>query len=290
MIGVTRARSSAGERFPDTEEVTGSNPVAPTTVLPGQRPISTWRTALPTRRGRAAAASCSPPNRVGRPELDDMGQPSPNDHAGWSPPPGPSPWSAPRRRPAQDALRRPVSTCSIPGSPTTRPAPRPGPAPVSARRPGRAPAGTPAKQPALGYGHPPASQHGQRRTIPSRPARCRQATTPAADHGDTSTHCAQPEGGPPHRATPGPARRGQRGGSAADTGGLSVRTPGCTGRLDTGRLDAGRPLDRLDGRPHGGTGDADRATTGLTGVRTVTAPAPRPDRRSHWTAAQHRSA
>ena len=30
MIGVTRARSSAGERFPDTEEVTGSNPVAPT--------------------------------------------------------------------------------------------------------------------------------------------------------------------------------------------------------------------------------------------------------------------
>ena len=28
---VSRARSSAGERFPDTEEVTGSNPVAPTT-------------------------------------------------------------------------------------------------------------------------------------------------------------------------------------------------------------------------------------------------------------------
>src|SRR4030095_15116444 len=27
----SRARSSAGERFPDTEEVTGSNPVAPTT-------------------------------------------------------------------------------------------------------------------------------------------------------------------------------------------------------------------------------------------------------------------
>jgi hypothetical protein len=27
---VLRARSSAGERFPDTEEVTGSNPVAPT--------------------------------------------------------------------------------------------------------------------------------------------------------------------------------------------------------------------------------------------------------------------
>jgi hypothetical protein len=31
MIGRAWARSSAGERFPDTEEVTGSNPVAPTT-------------------------------------------------------------------------------------------------------------------------------------------------------------------------------------------------------------------------------------------------------------------
>ena len=30
MIGITRARSSAGEHFPDTEGVTGSNPVAPT--------------------------------------------------------------------------------------------------------------------------------------------------------------------------------------------------------------------------------------------------------------------
>ena len=29
---VLRARSSAGERFPDTEEVTGSNPVAPTST------------------------------------------------------------------------------------------------------------------------------------------------------------------------------------------------------------------------------------------------------------------
>jgi hypothetical protein len=32
MIGRARARSSAGERFPDTEEVTGSNPVAPTST------------------------------------------------------------------------------------------------------------------------------------------------------------------------------------------------------------------------------------------------------------------
>jgi hypothetical protein len=75
----------------------------------------------------------------------------------------------------------------------------------------------------------------------------------------------------------------QRGGGAADTGGLSVRTPGYTGRLDTGRLDtgrldtgradAGRPLDRLDGRPHRGPDEADRATTGLAGVRTCSRPA-----------------
>ena len=64
----------------------------------------------------------------------------------------------------------------------------------------------------------------------------------------------------------------QRGGGAADTGGLSVRTPGYTGRLDTGRLDTGRldtgradagcPLDRLDGHPHRGPDETDRATTG----------------------------
>ena len=81
----------------------------------------------------------------------------------------------------------------------------------------------------------------------------------------------------------GPARRGQRGGGAADTGGLSVRTPGYTGRLDTGRLDtgrldtgradAGRPLDRLDGHPHRGPDEPDRATTGLAGVRTSSRPA-----------------
>jgi hypothetical protein len=56
----------------------------------------------------------------------------------------------------------------------------------------------------------------------------------------------------------GPARRGQCGGSAADTGGPSVRTPGHTKRLDAGRVDAGRPLDRLDAPSHGGLGTQTR--------------------------------
>ena len=34
-----RAISSVGERFLDTEEVTGSIPVSPTNVLAGQRPV-----------------------------------------------------------------------------------------------------------------------------------------------------------------------------------------------------------------------------------------------------------
>jgi hypothetical protein len=91
---------------------------------------------------------------------------------------------------------------------------------------------------------------------PSRPARCRQATTPPADHGGTSTPCAQP-GRPATPSHPGSSartarrqrRRHQR---------LSGRTPGYPGRLDTGHLDAGCPLDRLDGHPHGGPDTADR--------------------------------
>jgi hypothetical protein len=91
----------------------------------------------------------------------------------------------------------------------------------------------------------------------------------------TSTGCAQPGAAP---ATPSHSGV-QRGSSAADTRGCpsghlhaSVWTPGCTGRVDTGRVDAGRPLDRLDGHPHGGTGVADRATTGLAGVGTSSRP------------------
>jgi hypothetical protein len=79
--------------FADTEEVTGSNPVAPTTVLPGQSPLSTWRTALLTRCGRAAAAGCSPPNQVGLRSWTTRDHHQPTDHSAWSPPLGPGPWS-----------------------------------------------------------------------------------------------------------------------------------------------------------------------------------------------------
>ena len=184
---------------------------------------------------------------------------------------------------------------------------------MSARRPGGAAAGTPAKRRPWLRSTLVRASHGQRRTIPF-PSGPMQAGDHAATGPRRHINRLDPTGGgPPHRATPGPTRRGQRGGSAADTAGLSVRTPGCTGRLDTGR-----PLERLDEHPHDGTRDADRATTGLAGVRTssrpattrwaarprpghgawepsatqdgsaVTAPAPRPDRRRHGTAAQHR--
>jgi hypothetical protein len=61
MIG-SRARSSAGERFPDTEEVTGSNPVAPTTVPLSRafarpsRPLMLWGRWL-CRRQRQESTS-----------------------------------------------------------------------------------------------------------------------------------------------------------------------------------------------------------------------------------------
>jgi hypothetical protein len=211
------------------------------------------------RRGRAAAAGCSPPNRGGPPELNDTGPP----RAQRPPSVVTTSWSRPMAghhpgdRPGRPA--GPVSTFSIPHSPATRPAPWPwasarvGPA---ARRRRSRDAGQAA---ALGYGRhscQPATANAA--PSPSGQARCRQATTPPADHGarGTWTRCARP-GGRPHRATPGPARRGQGGGSAADTRGLSVRTPGGLGRLGTGRLNAGRPLDRLDGHP---TADRTRRT------------------------------
>jgi hypothetical protein len=195
-----------------------------------------------------------PPNRVGPPELDATGPPSTNDHAAWSPAAGPGPWSSPRRRE------------------------RPGPASVlgqAAPQPGRRPRGGP------GYGQ----RASQARPTPRH--RFPFGPMPAGDHAARGPRrhvdLLHPTGAgpPPHRATPGPARRGQPGGSAADTAGLSVRTPGCSGHLDTGRLDAGRPLDRLDGHSHGGPDEADRATTGLAGVRTSSRPATtagRPDR------------
>jgi hypothetical protein len=140
-------------------------------------------------------------------------------------------------------------------------------------RPGGQAAPQPGR-PALSYGQPwcqPATANAHHR-FPSGPMQ-------AGDHAARGprghiNRWTQPRGGPPPRATPGPARRGQRGGSAADTAGLSVRTPGCSGRLDTGRVDAGRPLDRLDGRipPRRDRGRG-QGNDRLAGVRTPSRPA-----------------
>jgi hypothetical protein len=129
--------------------------------------------------------------------------------------------------------------------------------------PGRRPSGGP------GYGRPHASQA---RPMPHHPlpVRTDAGRRPRRPRTRAARRPAAPgRGGPPHRATPGPAR-GQGGGSAADTGACPS---GHLDALDTGRVDAGRPLDRLDGHPHGGPDEADRAPTGLAGVRTSSRPA-----------------
>jgi hypothetical protein len=100
--------------------------------------------------------------------------------------------------------------------------------------PGGAAAGTPAKRRPWAPVDPRASQARPRRTIPSRQARCRQATTPPADHGARRL-TAPNRGGPPHRATPGSStartarrqRRGHRRPVRPDT--WMHRTPGCPG-------------------------------------------------------------
>ena len=139
-------------------------------------------------------------------------------------------------------------------------------------------AGTPAKRWPWATSTLVRASHGQRRTIPSRPARCRQATTPPTDHGGTSTRCAQP--GRP--ATPSHSRS-----SAA----AAPRTPeACpSGHLDTPDAwtpdawtpDAWTPDARmLDVRSTGWTdtptADRTRRTgqrPGLADVRTSSRPA-----------------
>jgi hypothetical protein len=164
-----------------------------------------------------------------------------------------------------------VSTCSVPCSPATRPAPWPWTStrvgPAAWRRRSRD-AGQAA---ALGYGQP-SCEPGTANAAPSLPVRPDAGRRPRRPRTTGARRPAAPDWGRP--ATPSHSRV-QRG---ADTPGVAPRTPeACpSGHLDapdTGRVDAGRPLDRLDGRPHDGTGDADRATTGLAGVRTSSRPA-----------------
>jgi len=153
----------------------------------------------------------------------------------------------------------PVSTCSVPGAPRHRPAPRP-------QRPCRPPghggaaAGTPAKRrPWAAVDLVPAS-HGHRRTIPFP-----SGPMPAGDHAAHRPRrhvdpCARP--GRPVTEPPG-VQRGADSATAAPRTPEPVRpdtwrprTPGHR-TPDTGHLDAGGPLDRLDGHP---TADRTRRT------------------------------
>jgi hypothetical protein len=187
-------------------------------------------------------------------ELDATGPPSPNDHAAWSPPLGSGSWSAPRRRPAQDALRLPVSTCSVPYSPATRPAPWPEPAPVSARwDQGGTAAGTAAKRRPWATSSPRASQP---RPTPHHPlpVRTDAGRRPRRPRTTAARRPAAPgRGGPPHRATPGSSartarrqRRGHRRPVRPDT--WMPRTPGHRTR---GCWTSARPVGRTSPRRTG---------------------------------------
>jgi hypothetical protein len=155
------------------------------------------------------------------------------------------------------------------------PATRPPPGPAAKRRRSR----EPAKPADLGYGRP-SCEPRTANVAPSLPVRSDAGRRPRRRPRTTAARRpAAPDRGAAHHTEPlrGPARPGQRG-SAADTGDLSVRTPDAPDAwtpeaCPSGHLDTGCPLDRLDGRPHGGTVDADRATTGLASVRTSSRPA-----------------
>jgi hypothetical protein len=94
--------------FPDTEEVTGSNPVASTTVIAGQRAISAERTALLTCRGRAAAATYSPAEPDGPSGAGRHGTNTAQGPRRVVATPGQPVGRASRRQLAQDA---PAGTC-----------------------------------------------------------------------------------------------------------------------------------------------------------------------------------
>ena len=154
----------------------------------------------------------------------------------------------------------PVSTCSVPGSPPPAGTPALAPAPMSARRgQGGAAAGTPAKRRPWAAVDPRASQPRPppHHPLPVRPDAGRRPRRPptAAARRPPAPGRGGPSPSHPGSSAARTARRQRRGHQS-----LSGRTPGGPGRLDTGHLDAGRPLDRLDGHPTadrtGGQGNA----------------------------------
>jgi hypothetical protein len=123
--GRTASSTAVPRWFADTEGVTGSNPVAPTTVVAGQSPVRARRTALLTCRGRAAAAVCSPakpdgPFKAGRQGANTSSTTTQRGHHL----PGPAPWSG--ITPATCPGRTYGGLCEhllLPCSPANRPAP-----------------------------------------------------------------------------------------------------------------------------------------------------------------------
>ena len=123
----------------------------------------------------------------------------------------------------------PVSTCSVPGAPRHRPAPRPQ-RPCRPPGPRRRRSRDAGQAAALGCGRPRASQPRPppHHPLPVRPDAGRRPRRPPTA---AARRPLRPAGAARHRATRGPARRGQRDGSAADTracpaGHLEARTPG----------------------------------------------------------------
>jgi hypothetical protein len=184
----------------------------------------------------------------------------PNDHPAWSPPPGPGPW--PGTTPAT-CPGRPTGAGEHllgPMLPATRPAPWPWTsAPVGPPGPRRRRSRDAGQAAALATVDPPASRHRQppRHRFPCGPM-------PAGDHAAHRPRGhvdpLRPAGAARH-AEPLQVQRGAdtRGGSAADTRGVSVRTPGCTGHLEhrtPGRWRSARP-----GKPPIGRDAADRSPT-----------------------------
>jgi hypothetical protein len=177
---------------------------------------------------RAAAALrpqvCSPPNRMGPPELTTQDHHQPNDHGAWSPPPRPAPWSGttPTTCPGGTwGTGEHLGVLVLPSQPTGTLALDQ----LPCRRGGAAACARAMRRPRSAVdpraSHPRPTQH---HPFPSGPMRAgdhaargpRRHVAPITPNGD----------GPPHEPFQGPARRGQRGCRAADTGGPSVRTPG----------------------------------------------------------------
>jgi hypothetical protein len=246
----------------DTEGVTGSNPVAPTTVVAGQRAVSSRWTALLTYRGRAAAAIYSRRPGWALRSLTTRDQHQLNDHGGWSPPPDPAHGGA--SQPATCPGRTCGATCGhllLLVLPSQRPAPWRWTSSLG---------GPGSERDAAAGAHAKRRPRSALDTRASHTLPTHDQPFPARPDSGSDDHAARGPsrhvesgvpnvGCPPHRRMPGSSAvrtaRTQR-----------PRTPDAcpSGHPGSyGRVDIGRPPDHwTDVRT------ADRATSGVAGVRT----------------------